>query len=387
MLKNWYINLNKLLITISLLVLVQPELLTTGTINAFYKYGGILTSAVLLFLILVKKVFDKSLLWIFTFFGAGLFITIINSAYTSEYIREHIGSFGLCCLFFLCMKKKVEWLVDAFAVLDIYVIINLITVIKYRYSLLGTRASQYWLFGNGNYHIRMLLPILAISLLRDYLKKGKPGLHFIIMLVVSFITCILNDSATGKLTIVVFVTLVLVFRPEKKELPQWFTLNRFLFITILADLAIVVFRLQNIFSFIIEGVLKKSITLTGRTDVWDRTFPYILNKPWIGYGFLIGDAYQILLWENHPHNYFMYILMTGGLVFLSILIIGIYLANQSLKNTIQFMVSKIVLFALICFMFMGIDESLTKAPLLYPFLILGMESSNLRYRETIDTKR
>ena len=47
---------------------------------------------------------------------------------------------------------------------------------------------------------------------------------------------------------------------------------------------IVLLRLQNIFSFIIQNILGKDLTFTGRTRIWDNAIEFIKARFIIGYG-------------------------------------------------------------------------------------------------------
>jgi O-antigen ligase len=78
--------------------------------------------------------------------------------------------------------------------------------------------------------------------------------------------------------------------------------------------SIVVLRLQNIFSFFIEGVLHKGLSFTGRTDIWDKAIAMILESPFLGYGIAqSGKVYRLSKHKYyHAHNAFLEVMVEGG---------------------------------------------------------------------------
>lgn len=77
---------------------------------------------------------------------------------------------------------------------------------------------------------------------------------------------------------------------------------------------VVLYRLQNVFAFLIEGVLHKGLSFTGRTEIWDMAIKNILASPALGYGIAqSGKVYRLRKHKYyHAHNVFLEILMEGG---------------------------------------------------------------------------
>ena len=97
----------------------------------------------------------------------------------------------------------------------------------------------------------------------------------------------------------------------------------------------VIFRLQNIFSFLIVNILKKDLTFSNRTYIWDYIINYIKSKPIFGYGiqessirYNISNVYQ----AYHAHNLILELLYRGGFVLLIIFVYMVYLTVRKLKN-------------------------------------------------------
>ena len=80
---------------------------------------------------------------------------------------------------------------------------------------------------------------------------------------------------------------------------------------------IVIFRLQNVFGFLIEGVLHKGLSFTGRTELWDLAIEKILKYPWLGCGYAhpTGKVYRLAKGKYYnAHNVFLEVLLEGGIL-------------------------------------------------------------------------
>ena len=102
--------------------------------------------------------------------------------------------------------------------------------------------------------------------------------------------------------------------------------------------------MQNLFAFLIEDILHKNLTLTGRTVIWDRTLELIGEKPILGHGvpFYEDRKLQYAIetkWINkaaglHAHDRFLETLYRGGNCAVDSLSCH-FIDNQSLSYEIQ----------------------------------------------------
>lgn len=180
-------------------------------------------------------------------------------------------------------------------IFGLYLVINLVTYIicpegignESRMFFLGyrTRFTEYAI-------VMILLSILSYNL--NLITKKC----LIFELIICFLNIFLPTISTAIVGIIIlFVTYLISLRIKNIN-------YRVLFIVgILMNLLIVFFRIQNVFSFIIEQILKKSLTLTNRTQIWDASYKYIFDK-----NFFIGHGYPIdgnfiytfgTFWQSH----------------------------------------------------------------------------------------
>lgn len=374
---------SKLLLALFFLVLVEPAyFITIGSIHHIYIVGKILilifVSAMTILTIEKEKKISKELIWIVCFYGAILFSTVINSGEVQDYIISICSSLAICLIFNLWLKKNPDTLLDSFKILDIYIYINLVTIIMYPHGMYNSGLfNESWFLGFKNPQIRTILPILCIALIRSYRQRSKISLLTKILVVCSAITMILNGSSTGLVGIVFFILLIFLFHKKYKRIPRVFNLFMVTVITIGLFVGIILFRIQEMFSFLIVGILGKDLSFTNRAGIWNTAIQVIKQKILFGYGYLKDSDYAALLnfsAATHPHNYILYIAMSGGVLLVMIWLIGILRTSKKLNNNISSVYGKIILFTLCSFLIMGLTESLVSTELLYPMFILGMKS-------------
>src|SRR5699024_6795317 len=129
-------------------------------------------------------------------------------------------------------------------------------------------------------------------------------------------------------------------------------------ILLYAILWILVVRITSIslFQIIIEDVLKKDITLSFRTEIWEKAFIVIQESLWYGHGIntvvLAGKTTYFA-----AHNFILQIILDSGLIgfglfFICILIVGIRLDSNKVNK-----MSTLILVGLFGVLIGGIAES------------------------------
>ena len=369
---------SKILTCFLLLVLVKPEYFNIiGWLDMIYNNTSLAIAIILIIASLISKPLHKSQIWIIAFYGAMLFTTIFGSGNVYEYMRSNFASLALCLMFDLWLEKSPKTLIEGFSILEVLVYANFITVLLFPKGIYQNDLyTANWLLGYKNYHIRTILPIVCMSLIRSYWKYGKVSLRAWLLIACSTVTMILIDSATALVGYAVFIGLLMLYHSKKKALPRILTLSNIMLATMFVFIAIIFFNVQKSFSYLIESVLGRNLNFTGRLPIWGISLQLFFKKPVFGYGFLAGDDFVKMFnagpWFAHPHNYMFYILLTGGLLLGIIVIIGYCMASMTISKNIRSVYSKIILFALCSFLVMGITEAITSTVLLYPMLVLGM---------------
>jgi O-antigen ligase len=265
-------------------------------------------------------------------------------------------------------------------VLSLFVVINFCSILFYPdgiYSVLtqdGQRYTNYWFLGTKNYMIRTLTPAIVINVLVSYFYKGKLTIRNLIIYIISFISVLLTGSSTG-IIMILFLGIGLLALPLMKNLKLFNPLVIFLGYIVLS-ITIVGFGIQDIFSNYLEELFDKDSTLSGRIFVWEYSLFRIQESPFIGFGYHLGEQWHDVLgftfsknfYASHPHNYLLYLMLQGGLLYLSLFIILFYFITTNSKRL--YGNREYALLSLMCFVFFigGISESLTNAPLMFPLI-------------------
>lgn len=107
-----------------------------------------------------------------------------------------------------------------------------------------------------------------------------------------------------------------------------FTFNKAVLSGIIASILLVFTRFLSRFTSLIEGTLQKSITLSGRTNIWERAIFRILVSPIIGYGNESVEMSTAKLGINHTHNFILEILYRGGIIGLLLFMITLFACGK-----------------------------------------------------------
>lgn len=370
---------SKAILIVLLLIAVEPEYFSSiPKIDNIYDTLQIICCVALLGIAILSRPFTKSRIWIFLFFGTTFLITLFRAGNLWGYITGNAMSFILCLTFDLWLHKAPSTLIDSFAVLEWMIYANLATILIWPDGLYKTELYwQNWLLGYKNVQIRTSLPIICMVLIRTYWKHGRLSLNAKLLLICVAFTVVKVDSATSLVGIIFFLALAFLLNAFRKWLPRLFSLRNCLVGMALIFGIFVLSPLRYNLVPLFDETVGHASSFAVRFGLWDRSVEMFLQHPLFGYGFLTGEEYSEIYrnaWSTHPHNYFLYVILTGGIFLLGIVFYGYFMAAVELRKTRNATSSRIILGTLICFLVLGIPESLTSTHLLYSTLVLGMNA-------------
>ena len=116
--------------------------------------------------------------------------------------------------------------------------------------------------------------------------------------------------------------------------------------------------------YFVEDILGKDITFTGRTYLWDAAAKIFVNSPFYGYGYVDRDWYysHMSTFAMGTHNYIWAVLVTGGVLLLTVLSYICFLSFSRLFTTSDRYVILIYAVAAVLFMMMLMEN--------YPHLLV-----------------
>lgn len=190
---------------------------------------------------------------------------------------------------------------------------------------------NFWVSDNEMGYV--YVPLVVAVACREWIIKQKfswKTCFFIAVASTSVFMAWSGACVTG--TIIMLIGFVVALFDIK-----WFTFKRLFILYLVLFIGIVIFRIQDIFSFFIVDVLHKDLTLTGRVYAWDMALETIRNNLFIGYGTINGGRLTILqVWANtdpvSTHSFFLEVTLQGGLIGIALYVLAYIFAGRKLLN-------------------------------------------------------
>ena len=225
--------------------------------------------------------------------------------------------------------------------------------------------------GDNNHLVYYILG-LASSYIYYYLKKDKISKYRMIILWITIIICTLYSwSATAVVSLTAFFFALLVSYKLKIA-----NIISYTIIYYISFFGIVIFRLQNLFSFIIVDILHKSLTLSLRTNVWDNYLNAIAKSPIIGYGYNAPHLYEeIQKLYLYAHNHILQEIYNGGIIMYFIYCFFVILPIIKLWKNRDNKLSKVLSAIIFAILISSIAESLSE----FIFILIYALSYNIDF--------
>lgn len=315
---------------IAFILTIEPKLFTQYTITVLiYAVGNLAIFAIYFYKVCKNGKISK---YLFAWACLSLYfllIMIINGNLSD------IDQWGYLTLMVCNYILIIEWcaqnnylkemLTALSAVCLIFIFINAISLLAFPDGIIPSKAIYD--NGDGDYYflgiktaytsyIFVALSASGICLIKYRMKK-----LCVLTIVLSVFNILYANISTGIVCLFALLILILIKRVFKIQV----TMNFVLAVTIILNVAVIIFDAQYMFSGVIENILHKSMTLTGRTDIWRNALVQIKNQSLIatifGNGIVNGGSFVAFgngFWPAHNQwiqNIFEYgILGTLGLI-------------------------------------------------------------------------
>jgi len=224
--------------------------------------------------------------------------------------------------------------------------------------------------GHKNRAGRNIAVMAGLVVFRSCFVHNRVTTFSWIIVVVSYISMLMFWSATSLVAFSVFIILVLFYR--KKKITKFLNVYTIITFSIITTIVFIFFQAQYIFSFLIEDILQRNLTFTGRMIVWDRVLYYQSLSPWIGWGYQSSFILLSRLGLTHTHNTWLSIIYSGG--WLNLFFYVSFLIYYGRKvNRINTQSGNILLFLMVFYGIFFITEVMpyNLEGLLYVILLFG----------------
>lgn len=338
-LKNSKVAYRVLFLKIFFVFLLLPHLKTDYLNNdplwdTIFNVGRVISFIIILgYCFFVRKKISKIVIWIVVIKLTVLFITIIKGGEVYLCILDTFSTISVAMICDTGCEKKEIFYSAALFCFEIFIYINLLT--EFIYYPEGMYVSQYGLaiqyrnyfLGYYNNHTQYYIPALLVAFLYMY-YTGKRLRTYCITFAIG-VSAVLIWS--GGVVLALFVMMIAyVFSKNRRKL---FNYYNYWIIHILFFVFVIVLKIQDLFQWLIDGILGKWGSFIARMALWDGQIKLIAKSLWIGYGrksVLFREYESGFFWGGHAHNMFLEILYQGGLLHLVLFTILIIVAGKGL---------------------------------------------------------
>lgn len=285
-----------------------------------------------------------------------LLSTVLNHGEKSRWVTWFLPcilAVQIVCLF--SDNRCRELAIAIFVVTFSLSLLDFISMVLYPGGIL--KGDTYFL-GNRDGAFQSFLPAMLSSLLLYKAGNRLFGAFFLLSTLVGFGQLWLGGSATG--TLAFLCLLVALAAGHFARMRPHLSFATFCGISIAAFLAIVVARIHVIAEPFITGVLHRSITLTGRTGIWDTVFGlFDFQHALLGWGM---SAHKLLVVNGahywYAHNLYLELWLDGGLI--AVLLFGclLFLVSRRRWATRRDSVAAILSAFAGTYLLIGITESM-----------------------------
>lgn len=265
------------------------------------------------------------------------------------------------------------------------VLINFISILVYSNGIIYNimyENGEIWLLGHKNGIIRALLPALSLNIISSYQNEGKLKGKDIILLVISVASVVLVHSSTSILVLFFFI-LQICFIKKIKNINQYNLRNIYIVFLILSVL-LVFYSIQTYFSDYFEEYLGKDASFSNRTLIWEIVILNLADSPiWglaLNEGEEFADSIGLFAGATHSHNFMLWLLSQGGVVYL-IIYSTIILCINKLLSHIKNYECLVLTLMYSSFFVEGLTESITNSCLFFPLLALYIPLSQRNNNE------
>lgn len=298
--------------------------------------------ALVMFLLSWKKI-PKSL---FFAFGMVYSILLLSTIFHDGDVRRSLAAaypvMGMCafvaaeCSTVQGTRRLLRTLTDLFLVL---VGVNLLLML-YKQDLFGKTALNngfIYFLGGENQIGYSLMPGFFVALMNQRVNQQRWKLWLYSALF--WITTIFNFSAgsmMGALVILVYFLIPVIRRAfEKWHLGVFAAMVAF-FCVVLVYMSDVLVSIPPL-RYVVQEVLGKNLTFSGRTDIWDVVKQALVENPIWGYGVQeTGRVFKITVWREiryvSAHNQYLQYWYEGGVFTVVALAAVLLLSGTLLKK-------------------------------------------------------
>lgn len=365
--KQLKVNLNALFWLILFIPFFEPGYFSQiRVIHYVYLFGKFIAFFLAIIKCIKSNKIPKFIMFVCVYLLLQLFSTIVNMGSINSAIYEILCTLGVVCVIYGMSIYNPKYMINCILlVFEFLIYANFVSVINAPSGLYiieqssGWWSNMCWFLGlrNGMTLTYVLAAFFEISYF--YLNHGKLKstlVRLIMFFTISTITIIKistavtnngNESSAGGLMLAWGGILVYLALMKLDKMLGWFDFAKGVIVNYIFMILLVICRLQYLFSWIIVVLLKKDLTLTTRTYIWDEALEAIRKQWLIGYGVPSGNSMAEILKNsatvNTTQNGLLDVLFYGGILLFVVLIlifaaVSVQVKKQNLSGRHSFFI-------------------------------------------------
>lgn len=386
--KFGHIKLSTIL-SLIVFILIPPNYLMN--FDFFYKINNFMLLGIFSLLFTLNIIYKKINLFIVI-----VFIFLSWNSLSSYFIVDGVLDFfnnirilSIVLLINILIKNHTFSILRSLnLIFSIYILTNFLSYLLFPEGLYIDipREGQYrlaWFLGIENQFNYILIPGVILSIVYSLYKYEKINIFSWFLLIISAITIYLSWSATAVVSILfVLLSLLLIKIPKLNKVYNFYSL--IILYTITWFLIINISK-HNFFQNFIEEFLKKDITLSSRTLIWDKVLEIIPYSFWYGFG---NNTYVLVFRtkEFRAHNIILQIILDNGIISLFIFLLILIFVGIQIQKHNNTILKKVLIIGIIGILIGGMAESY-KLNNLFLLLTLGYNLKYLSNIRAINDKR
>jgi hypothetical protein len=231
----------------------------------------------------------------------------------------------------------------------------------------------------------VIFPAILFCAVSDLADKGKVGKRTVAAVMLGLVQAYYLSVSTAFVGFAVLISVSAFYVLVVASRPLLSLRNIVISSTLLSAFFVIGRGAKN---GVVEGIaaqiLEKSLTFTGRTEIWVNALPYVTQSPWIGHG-VNGNLGAFVPWQSgrlwQAHNQYLQLAYDSGLIGVAIYVAFSYAAASALDRSVAPVPVKAVFAGVFAaFAVMSVSEIFTyNMGVMYVLLLGTAGCANLSY--------
>lgn len=309
-----------LILCIELLIPAYFSELISGTplLGSIISYTSLLVMALIIIDNPIKPNFPFA--WVIGYYVILLISTVMSDGDVVPAVIFSATAILLCLTIAVILRSERKTKIFLYTVMWFtftFFIVNIILGFIYPSGIPGYTTNvriPMFLYGNINGTLRNILPGMICSTIMDIKYRKRISLQTIIFYAGMFYFIFgVYFMATAFIGLLYIIAWKLFNKVISKRVFVFFLIT--IIIVAVIEL-LMVFGLGNTqLSMVISSFFGKSLTFSGRAELWYRAIAQISEKPFLGWGYRDGDYIRSVIGNTAgSHNYYLDLLFQRGII-------------------------------------------------------------------------